>query len=165
MNPGPTWRPQRSSSQRADELTRAVTDFVAVTLTVAFDVDESDATCMATAMIESEGAAETFDALVGSPTEPDTITSSFLLLGVGIFTAAESCGASLDFLGVGGADQYGDDPELDALYDACASGSGAACDQLFFASPIASEYERFGATCGDRFPSILSAPELCEGAI
>ena len=43
---------------------------------------------------------------------------------------------------------YGDDPALDALHDACAGGDGAACDQLYADSPIGSEYESFGDTCG-----------------
>ncbi len=45
---------------------------------------------------------------------------------------------------------YGDDPELDALWDGCAAGDGATCDQLFDAAPLGSDYERFGSTCGDR---------------
>jgi len=45
----------------------------------------------------------------------------------------------------------GDDPALDALWDGCVDGSGEACDELFLQSPLGSEYERFGDTCGDRF--------------
>jgi hypothetical protein len=45
---------------------------------------------------------------------------------------------------------YGDDPSLDALWDSCASGDLAACDQLYIDSEIDSAYEDFGATCGDR---------------
>ncbi len=44
----------------------------------------------------------------------------------------------------------GDDPKLDQLYAACQAGSGAACDQLFDAAPIGSEYEQFALTCGGR---------------
>jgi len=46
------------------------------------------------------------------------------------------------------ADTYGDDPELDALWDGCAAGDMAACDDLYFESPLNSEYEEFGDTCG-----------------
>ncbi len=49
-----------------------------------------------------------------------------------------------------GPQSYGDDAELDALYDACAGGDGQACDDLFFQSPLGSEYEDFGNTCGGR---------------
>jgi hypothetical protein len=45
---------------------------------------------------------------------------------------------------------YGDDPELDALWDDCASGVMQACDDLFRQSPFGSEYEEFGNTCGNR---------------
>jgi hypothetical protein len=46
-------------------------------------------------------------------------------------------------------DAYGDDPELDALYDDCEGGDLVACDDLYFDSPVGSEYESFGSTCGD----------------
>ena len=45
---------------------------------------------------------------------------------------------------------YGDDPELDALWDACEAGDGGACDDLYWESPYGSEYEEFGETCGNR---------------
>jgi hypothetical protein len=44
----------------------------------------------------------------------------------------------------------GQDAALDRLYDACAGGSGAACDELFEAAPVGSEYEAFAITCGGR---------------
>ncbi len=50
----------------------------------------------------------------------------------------------------GQAHTYGDDSELDALWDACADADWAACDQLWAVSPFDSEYEQFGATCGQR---------------
>lgn len=43
---------------------------------------------------------------------------------------------------------YGDDSALDALWDACEGGDTGACSDLFFESPIDSDYETFGATCG-----------------
>ena len=45
---------------------------------------------------------------------------------------------------------YGDDITLDRLWDRCESGDGAACDDLFWDSPVGSRYERFGETCGER---------------
>ncbi|HEY3438028.1 MAG TPA: hypothetical protein VGK35_10110 [Actinotalea sp.] len=47
------------------------------------------------------------------------------------------------------ANAYGDDPTLDALWDACAGGDLAACDNLYDSSPVGSEYETFGDTCGN----------------
>ena len=44
----------------------------------------------------------------------------------------------------------GDDADLDALWVECADGSATACDQLFFAAPVDSDYERFGYSCGAR---------------
>ena len=39
---------------------------------------------------------------------------------------------------------YGDDPYLDSLWDACAGGDVQACDDLYWESPLGSEYESFG---------------------
>lgn len=46
------------------------------------------------------------------------------------------------------ADAYGDDPHLDALWDSCAGGDMAACDDLYMDSPWGSEYEEFANNCG-----------------
>lgn len=54
---------------------------------------------------------------------------------------------------------YGDDPTLDRLWDACQQGSGQACDDLFSAAPFNSGYEDFGLSCGDR-PDILRCTDL-----
>ncbi|MBT8240539.1 MAG: hypothetical protein KJN63_04870 [Acidimicrobiia bacterium] len=54
---------------------------------------------------------------------------------------------------------YGDDPELDELWDRCEAGEGIACDELWSAAPIGSEYERFGVTCGER-EEILNCSDL-----
>jgi hypothetical protein len=48
----------------------------------------------------------------------------------------------------GSSSAYGTDPYLDGLMDACALGDWAACDALFMESPVGSEYEEFGNTCG-----------------
>ncbi len=47
-------------------------------------------------------------------------------------------------------DDYGDDDELDALWDACEDEDWQACDDLYSNSPFGSRYEDFGNTCGDR---------------
>lgn len=45
---------------------------------------------------------------------------------------------------------YGDDPNLDALYNECAQGNGDSCDLLYFASPeLDGEYYSFGLLCGN----------------
>ena len=61
---------------------------------------------------------------------------------------------------LGDGDSYGDDPALDALWDSCAAGDGAACDELYWTSPLGSRYEDFGNTCGDRYPDgVLSCED------
>jgi hypothetical protein len=50
-------------------------------------------------------------------------------------------------------ERYGDDAELDRLWDACKAGDWQACDSLYFDAPFDSRYEAFGATCGDRTPA------------
>ncbi len=42
----------------------------------------------------------------------------------------------------------GDDPYLADLWDGCATGNADACAALYDESPVGSEYEVFGATCG-----------------
>jgi len=47
-------------------------------------------------------------------------------------------------------DKYGDNAALDALWDACVAENWQACDDLYLQSPLGSEYESFGDTCGNR---------------
>jgi hypothetical protein len=49
-----------------------------------------------------------------------------------------------------GAMSYGDNVQLDALYDQCEDGEFQACDDLYADSAFGSEYKEFGDTCGDR---------------
>lgn len=49
---------------------------------------------------------------------------------------------------------FGDHDRLDELWVQCEEGWGYACDRLFEEAPLASEYERFGVSCGER-PSVL----------
>lgn len=77
--------------------------------------------------------------------------------------AADDQPSDPDGFGDPDADIPGDDAYFDALYDRCAEGDLAACDELFLESPIESEYERFGATCGDRF-TLDDAPLVCASA-
>ncbi len=45
---------------------------------------------------------------------------------------------------------FGGGPSFDTLRAECAAGDMESCDRLFLDSPIFSDDERFGATCGDR---------------
>lgn len=44
----------------------------------------------------------------------------------------------------------GDDPDFDRLANQCFDGDMDACDELYFGSPIDSDYEEYGDTCGGR---------------
>ncbi len=133
-----------------------------------------DAECLADAIIDEVGT----DDLEGEDfsTQPDAISDELL--------ADSLDGCDIDEQALGGGDdsddgdgdstttteddgapsdgeEYGDDPELDALYDDCEDGDMAACDTLFFDSPIDSEYEAFAETCGGRTEA---SGGLCEGS-
>lgn len=56
----------------------------------------------------------------------------------------------------------GDDLYLDELWTSCAAGSGAACDLLWEESPVGSQYESFGVTCGNR-QEILDCTDEMDG--
>lgn len=73
------------------------------------------------------------------------VVGAVLLVGALIFAVTTMLG-SLEAVG-----SYGDDPALDRLWDACAAGDGDACDDLYRQSPVFSDYEEFGDTCGGRF--------------
>ena len=47
-------------------------------------------------------------------------------------------------------DDLGDDPDLDVLAQSCFDGDLVACDQLYLQSPVDSDYEAYGDTCGGR---------------
>jgi hypothetical protein len=55
---------------------------------------------------------------------------------------------------------YGDNTALDLLWDRCAAGDFAACDELYRISDIGSEYETFGQTCGNTEP--VDYTDWCE---
>ena len=58
-------------------------------------------------------------------------------------------------------DGLGDDPVLDALAQDCFDGDLQACDDLFLDSPVDSDYETYGNTCGDRVPEDEVNGRLC----
>jgi hypothetical protein len=57
----------------------------------------------------------------------------------------------------------GDDPELDDLTVACSEGDLGACDDLYVQSPIDTNYEDYGNTCGGRLPE--GAGGSCESEL
>jgi hypothetical protein len=65
--------------------------------------------------------------------------------------------------GLGGfssGETYGDDPELDALWDACEGGDDVACDDLYWST--FGVYEAFAQTCGGRAPYAPNGGGSCE---
>ncbi|MEM8706494.1 MAG: hypothetical protein AAGE98_08555 [Actinomycetota bacterium] len=114
-------------------------------------ITESGGTVEAGICILDEFAASDIDLLALAELDtddppPEVLSAIFAcgdeLLDAGIFGG----------LGGGGeaADTYGDDAELDALWDACAGGDFGSCDALWLQSPFSSGYEAFGNTCGER---------------
>lgn len=67
-------------------------------------------------------------------------------------------------------DDLGDTPLLDDLVVACAEGAMRSCDELFARSDLNTDYENFGATCGNRFAARrqdlqFSAAGECEARV
>lgn len=62
------------------------------------------------------------------------------------------------------ATSYGDDDDLDALYDSCAAGDMTACDDLYYDAPYTSsgtsEYREFAESCGDS--GLTAIGGMCE---
>jgi len=55
----------------------------------------------------------------------------------------------------------GDDSALPSLAQRCFDGDMGACDELFRLSPVGSEYESYGNTCGGRVPVADVRQRLC----
>lgn len=115
------------------------------------------------------------DALANTDDLPAGATDALFTCLLGDAPSPDAGGDSLDGPGTPGAgsgndgpltsgtaNDYGDDPALDRLWDACEAGDGQACDDLFFQSPFDSRYEEFGNTCGGRFdiPPVSCADEM-----
>jgi hypothetical protein len=65
----------------------------------------------------------------------------------------ETCGGVVPGGGGNCADSvepftYGDDPELDLMWDECSLGNYEMCQALYAQSPVGSEYEWYGGSCG-----------------
>ncbi len=61
------------------------------------------------------------------------------------------------------ANTFGDNPDLDAMWTACEGGSAQACDDLYLQSPVGSEYEAFGNTCGNRTDGTAFCVDAMDG--
>ncbi len=143
-----------------DDNTPSVRTQVVSRAHAAYDLNSSDSECVADLLIDQvgEGALEdaTSDAVaqavddVGVQTIVDecNIDEAALTGGGGTTDTTDGTTDTTEITGADGT--YGSDPALDALYDSCADGDFAACDQLYLDSDAGSEYETFGDTCGNR---------------
>lgn len=57
----------------------------------------------------------------------------------------------------------GDDPEYQPLAEGCFAGDFGACDDLYFASPVGSDYELYAQTCGGRLTEAEAVDGGCAG--
>jgi hypothetical protein len=128
------------------------------------DLSQSDAECLADYYIDDLGADAFKDIDLDDPSSepPSELQDEFIATGL---KAGQKCNidgftadsttttttiGTTDSSTGGGDGTYGSDPELDALYDACAAGDFQACDDLYDRSELGSEYEGFADSCGNR---------------
>ena len=90
------------------------------------------------------------DIVVAVP-DPDTSVNLAELFGIPKPPPPTSSLAEAywECMGVPDAMKVSDNEACDALHQACAGGDLAACDDMWLITPVGSEYERFGASCGD----------------
>lgn len=151
--------------EEAQQVRDSVVDFFAASMLLGGVMEETEAQCVADALVADLGVSElltgALDAAglgLGTPSGSET-----LAFGLAVFSAAEDCGVDLNEVGPTGLQPgfgYGDNPILDSYYDDCAAGSLSACDDLYQQSAVGSDYETFGRTCGDRY-SLADAPFAC----
>ena len=87
---------------------------------------------------------------VADATVGDTATPSPSAEDPAVPRPPDLSAATIDCTVIEGPCDYGDDPKLDRMWDACAAGEGGACDRLYYDSGFDTRYEQFGNTCGDR---------------
>jgi hypothetical protein len=142
------------------------------------ELSDDDADCLADFFVDDLGEDAFDDVDFDAEEAPPELQDAFVESGE---NAVEACNIDEAALGTdggtdGGTDdtdgstdgdaeegEYGSDPELDALYDACGTGDYEACDQLYNDSPPGSEYEAFGETCGEINDPSGSCVNLYEG--
>jgi hypothetical protein len=91
----------------------------------------------------------------GPPMPARSHTWIWGLVGAILLVGALVIGGSAWAL-ISGPQTYGDDASLDRMWDACERGDMGACDRLYDESPLFSDYEDFGFTCGGRSTGELS---------
>ncbi|MFP4511906.1 MAG: DUF2510 domain-containing protein [Acidimicrobiales bacterium] len=141
------------------EFPPAMMEMMASEMAAEMGISEDQAECFLTGMLEGFSDEE-FEDMLSDPdsfTDPDSMGMAFELfeecdIDPTQLEEGSGGGGGGDASGFQEGDTYGDNPELDALWDACEDGDGDACDELYFTSEVGSEYEEFGDTCGGRFP-------------
>lgn len=122
------------------------------------DLSDSQADCIADAIIDDLGTERLKDVDFSADEPPDDLADDYFSAAM---DSLETCNIDPSEFGGdttdttdGGGDAaegtYGSDPALDELYDKCADGDYQACDDLYNESPSGSEYEDFADSCGDR---------------
>ena len=98
-----------------------------------------------------EGFVDSF--IAGAAEEGTDLTRDEARCAIRALDADDRDAAILECLGDrAGEGDFGDDPVLDLLVEQCRRGNNQACDELHLTSPIGSEYEDYGRTCGGRAP-------------
>jgi hypothetical protein len=141
----------------------ALLGFLTLSIGEGFSVEADTASCIADSLYTTRGRQVVTDLVDLAALESPEMSADLMQIAADFARASEACGAPMDgAMGLAPGFTYGDNPELDQLWDRCADGAGAACDTLYNRSEFGSEYERFGATCGDRF-DLDAAPMFCLG--
>lgn len=98
-----------------------------------------------------EGFVDSF--IAGAAEEGTELTREEARCAIRALDADDRDAAIIECLGERAGDgDFGDDPVLDLLVEQCRRGNNQACDELHLTSPIGSEYEAYGRTCGGRAP-------------
>ena len=130
-----------------DELSGGMKDFISCSLGYLAAQDAVSWSDIGDSL-EETGVFDSIDDLNPDPSEelPAECLEQLSLADFGLIL--EGSLSSFDSDAYSGADTYGDEPALDALWDACDEGDVDACDELYWQSPIGSEYEAFGQENG-----------------